>query len=54
MLWLRVLLLFMWLGFTRVSNPTFWDFWVPSYKQAKEQIIKHKQRNQTRKKKARK
>ena len=33
-----------------VSNLALWDSCVPSYKQAKEQIIKHKQRDQTRKK----
>ena len=41
----------MWAGRIWVSNPALWDSCVPSYKQAKEQLIKHKQRNQARKKK---
>ena len=47
---MRVLLVFMRGSLLRVSNPALWDSCVPSYKQANEQIVKHKQRNQTRKK----
>ena len=44
---MRVLLVFTRGSLLRVSNPTLWDSCVPSYKQAKEQTIKHKQPGET-------